>query len=88
MTTINFKQFPIPKDITHSEWVEMDLRETFANLIYMNMGGIRAHDLAFNIFHSEGSITYDDADVEIIKHVTEFYGMPRLIDGLQKLIAD
>ena len=88
MKTINFKEFPIPRDIAHSEWQNIDAREAVANIIYSNIGGIRAHDLAFKIYRSEGDVTYDDNDIAIIKQVIEVYGMPRLIDGITKILEE
>ena len=47
---INFKQFPIYTDITHETREAVDVKNSLANTIYMNVPGIAAHVLAEKIY--------------------------------------
>lgn len=65
--TINFQRFKSYEDITQTTTREIDIRKEFADLMYKNMNGIEAHDLALRIYRSEGDMEVSDRDVEIIK---------------------
>lgn len=65
--TINFQRFKSFEDITQTTTREIDIRKEFADLMYKNMNGIEAHDLALRIYRSEGDMEVSDRDVEIIK---------------------
>ena len=64
---INFKQFPVYTDITHETREAVDVKNSLANTIYMNVPGIAAHVLAEKIFKSEGEMDLSIEDIELIK---------------------
>lgn len=54
-------------DISQTSTIEVDFRKDFADLMYKNVNGIEAHDLALRIYRSEGSMELSDGDIAIIK---------------------
>lgn len=65
--TINFQRFKSYEDITQTTTREIDIRKEFADLMYKNMNGIEAHDLALRIYRSEGDMEVSENDVNLIK---------------------
>ncbi len=82
MRTINFKDFTLPLCISHAKVRIIDAREAFADLVYMNINGIAAHDLAFKIYRSDGPTAFSDNEVAIIRKVAESCATPAFLDGL------
>lgn len=62
----------------------MDVRETFADMIYNNVNGIKAHALALKIYESEGEVDYTDDEVKLVRVVAERLCVPGFIDGLNE----
>lgn len=62
----------------------MDVRETFADMIYNNVNGIKAHALALKIYESEGEADYADDEVKLVRTVAERLCVPGFIDGLNE----
>ena len=62
----------------------MDVRETFADMIYNNVNGIKAHALALKIYGSEGEADYTDDEVKLVRVVAERLCVPGFIDGLNE----
>ena len=83
MKRINFQKFEMPLGISHDRVQVGDARESVANLIYLNVCGIKAHALALKIYQSEGETEYSDEEVYIIVEVTNHHGTPAFIDGLR-----
>ena len=54
MTKLDFQHFKVYASISHKASQTMDVRESFADMIYNNVNGIRAHALALKIYKSEG----------------------------------
>lgn len=86
MKRLNFQQIEVPLDITGKRKQTGDARESFANSIYVNMSGIKAHALALKIYRSEGATEYDEGEVALIKEAANRFGLPPFIDGLQAQI--
>lgn len=80
---LNFKHFSIPSGIKAAECITGDARESFANIIYQKMNGIRAHALSFKIYGSDGAIDYSESEIQLIIEVAENYCTPAFIDGLR-----
>lgn len=80
---IDFEHFSIPVGIGGGRWVTGDARERFADVIYNNMNGVRAHTLAMKIYKSSGCMEYSPAEICIIKNVAEHLCTPAFIDGLR-----
>jgi hypothetical protein len=62
----------------------MDVREPFADMIYNNVNGIKAHALALKIYESEGEADYTDDEVKLVRIVAERLCVPGFIDGLNE----
>jgi hypothetical protein len=62
----------------------MDVRESFADMIYNNVNGIKAHALALKIYESEGEADYTDDEVKLVRIVAERLCVPGFIDGLNE----
>ena len=82
MAKINFQQFRIPTGIDKSHYQTGDARESVANMLYLNVNGIRAHALALKIYRSEGCTDFSDEEVKTLKEVANAYATPAFIDGL------
>lgn len=81
---INFQHFKIYTSVSHKTNQTVDFREMFADTIYKNVGGIRAHALAMKIYQSENEMDYSSDEVRLIKKVAEQLCLPGFIDGLNE----
>lgn len=81
---LNFQQFSIPTGISRKNRQVGDARESFADMIYMNVNGIKAHALAMKIYKSEGDTEYSPEEVKMIRSVAEQLCVPGFIDGLNE----
>lgn len=86
MAKINFKEFPVHMGIAGQEKCVGDARETFANIIYTRMNGIRAHALAMKIYRSEGIEEYSKQEISCMVNAANEYCTPAFIDGLMEQI--
>ena len=86
MTRLNFESMSIPMGVRGKERKTGDARESFADVIYNTVSGIKAHRLAFKIYESEGMTDYSDEEVSLIKATAEKYCTPNFIDGLREQI--
>lgn len=82
MVKLNFQRFSVPIGIDKKNRQIGDARESFANLIYLNVNGIRAHTLAMKIYQSDGETEYSPDEIRLIKEVAERMCTPNFIDGL------
>lgn len=83
MKKIDFKNFEMPLGISINRTQVGDVRESVANLVYLNVCGIKAHALALKIYQSDGKTEYNDEEVRTIMDVANLYGTPAFIDGLR-----
>lgn len=83
MAKLNFKEFRMPLDIAHTHSQTGDARESTANMLYLNVNGIRAHALALKIYQSTGEEDYSQEEVDTIVRIAETYALPAFIDGLR-----
>lgn len=88
MATINFQEFSVPVRIGSDMRRTGDARESVADLIYQNVGGIKAHSLALKIYRSEGATEYGEDEVRIIQGVFDRYALPSFIDGLREQLNE
>ena len=79
---INFKNFEIPTGISQKNKISGDVRENFADLLYLNVNGIKSHALALKIYNSDGETEFSDEEIKTIKSVAEQMCSPSFIDGL------
>jgi hypothetical protein len=70
MATIDFKKFVIFTNISHTECMEMDASEQFANVVYMRGTGVRAHALAFDIY--KGKTEWNEDEIDMMCRFAEF----------------
>ena len=84
MAKINFQQFRIPAGIDRSRYQTGDARESVANMLYLNVNGIRAHALALKIYRSEGETDFTEEEVRPLREVADTYATPAFIDGLNE----
>lgn len=75
----------MPVGINRSRYQTGDARESLANMLYLNVNGIRAHALALKIYRSEGDTDYTDEEVKTIFEVANIYATPAFIDGLREI---
>ena len=85
MAKLNFENFTVPIGISGKNKRTGDARESFADMIYMNINGIRAHALAMKIYRSEGETEYSDDEVRLIKDVAY---KPNFIEGLRAKLEE
>lgn len=88
MVKLNFRQFTVPTGINGKNTHTGDASEDFADIIYLNVNGIRAHALAMKIYKSEGAEDYTDEETKLITSVAERYCTPAFIDGLRAQIRE
>lgn len=84
MKKINFQHFNIYTTVSRKVAQAVDVREAFADMIYKNVNGIRAHALAMKIFKSDGETEYSKEEVQMIRSVAEQLCVPGFIDGLNE----
>lgn len=70
---INFKSFPIYTDISHETRESVDVKNSLANTLYMNVPGIAAHVLAEKIYKAEGEMDLTLEEVSLIKSCHQFF---------------
>ena len=84
MKRIDFEHFNVYTSVSRKVARPMDVRETFADMIYNNVNGIKAHALALKIYESEGEADYTDDEVKLVRVVAERLCVPGFIDGLNE----
>lgn len=85
---IDFEHFRLPMGVSGAQMREGDVRESFANVIYMSATGVKAHHLAFKIYESKGLTDYSKDEVAQMVVLAERHCTPSFIDGLKKQIND
>lgn len=88
MKKIDFKHFKIYTTVSRKAAQTVDARETFADLIYKNVNGIKAHALALKIYENKGAVEYTDEEVQLVRTVAEQLCVPGFIDGLNEQIGN
>lgn len=88
MAKLNFKEFTVPTGIGGRSSRTGDARESLADLIYLNVNGIRAHALAMKIYRSQGAEEYDRSEVSLITRIANEYCTPAFIDGLRAQLEE
>lgn len=81
---IDFQHFNVYMAVNRKSAQTMDVRESFADMIYNNVNGIKAHALALKIYESEGEADYTDDEVKLVRIVAERLCVPGFIDGLNE----
>lgn len=82
MKQIDFKNFRQYDDISHETTTTIDIRHGFADLLYKNVNGIAAHNLAFRIYRTEEPVTLNEEEEKIVLQLAE-NGLPIFMDSLK-----
>lgn len=86
MPKINFQHFKMFQDIAHEQVAETDARKELADLLYKNVNGVAALDLAMRIFKSEGEMELSEDDMNILRPFVENGFTPAFIDSFNSNI--
>ena len=87
MKTVDLKELEIFTDISKRQQVRCDVRRDIANLIYCEMHGIEALNLALAIYKSDGKVEITDDELRILISAVERFGTAALIDALASQVA-
>ncbi len=82
---IDFTKIAIPMDIAKTNYLLADIREEFANAIYVRGAGVACHALALKIYNSKGEEDYNDKEIGIIKQFAQMC-TPAVMDGINDII--
>ena len=85
MKKINFKELNIKLQLNNDKTVTLDIRESFANIMYQKLCGIAALNLAQKIFNSDGEVEYNDNEVALIYECANNFCIPAVISALNSL---
>lgn len=83
---INFEKIELFTDIAKKNSLMFDAREQFADLIYKNATGIKAHALSLKIYHSQGDTEYSDEECMLIRQYSESLCTPGFIDAINAVL--
>jgi len=87
MKTIDFRHFKMFTDIAQENVIEQDLHKDFADLLYKNVNGIVAHDLALRIYRSEKPVELSDDEIALLREFIK-NGTPIFIDSFENNIKE
>lgn len=82
MKQIDFKNFRLYDDISQKKTTTIDIRHEFADLMYRNLNGIVAHDLALRIYRTEEPIQLNEEEEKTVVCLAE-KGRPIFLDSLR-----
>jgi hypothetical protein len=83
MKTINFREFNLYEGIARRSKKTVDVSESFADIIYRRMAGIRAAELAMRIYR-DGEVSVDAEDEQLIIEAAQKFCTPAFIDGVSE----
>ena len=88
MKKIDFRHFKMFTDIDQQGTREMDLHRDFSDVLYKNINGIQAHDIALKIYRSEEAVELSDEDVALLMPFVEKCFTPIFIDSFRANLKD
>ena len=86
MKKIDFQHFKLSVGIADNNTLMVDVREELANLIYNNVSGIAALEVARKIYKSEGVTEFDEREMDVITKTIEGLRKASFIDSFRKAI--
>ena len=86
MKKIDFQHFKLSVGIATNDTVMVDVREELANLIYNNVSGIAALEVARKIYKSEGETEYDEREIKTLTEVVDNICFAAIVDAYHKII--
>ena len=85
MKKINFSSLSVRTGIGSGQTTQLNIKESFANMLYTQVSGIAALVLAQKIYKSEGEEEYDDNEYELIMRVANSMCVPAVIEALSSI---
>lgn len=82
MKKINFSSLSVRTGIGSEQTTQLNIKESFANMLYTQVSGIAALVLAQKIYKSEGEEEYDDNEYDLIMRVANTMCTPAIIEAL------
>ncbi len=86
MARINFKELPVYTGISRKKTVTGDARESFADVLYTRMNGVRAKNLALRIFNSEGEMALEAEDERLVRFAAANLCIPSVGDAIIEML--
>ncbi len=86
MARINFKELPVYTGISRNKTVTGDARESFADVLYTRMNGVRVKNLALRIFNSEGEMSLDAEDERLVRLAAANLCVPSVGDAIIEVL--
>lgn len=84
---INFDRVEVFTGIAKKQCVVENLREQFADLVYMTGRGVAAHALALKIFGGDAETEYSDEECAMIRQFAENC-TPSVIDAINGMLSN
>ena len=85
MKKINFSSLSVRTGIGSEQTTQLNIKESFANMLYTQVSGIAALILAQKIYKSEGEEEYDDNEYDLIMRVANSMCVPAVIEALSSI---
>ena len=85
MKKINFGSLSVRTGIGADTITHLNIKESFANMLYTQVNGIAALTLAQKIYKSEGEEEYDDNEYDLIMRVANAMSTPAIIEALSSV---
>lgn len=85
MKKINFGSLSVRTGIGSDTTTHLNIKESFANMLYTQVNGIAALTLAQKIYKSEGEEEYDDNEYDLIIKVANSMCVPAIIEALTSI---
>ena len=85
MKKINFSSLSVRTGIGSDTTTHLNIKESFANMLYTQVSGIAALTLAQKIYKSEGDEEYDDNEYDLIMRVANTMCIPAIIEALSSI---
>lgn len=85
MKKINFSSLSVRTVIGSDQTTRLNIKESFANMLYTQVSGIAALVLAQKIYKSEGEEEYDDNEYDLIMRVANSMCVPAVIEALSSI---
>ena len=87
MARVNFKKFPLFKDIAHKQLLVRDVKDEMCGLIYAHGVGIAYRDLAQKIYNAEEDVVLDEEESKLLLEFARSMFTPNMIDSLEQVLA-
>ena len=84
---IDFRKFPMYQGISKQVKIAVDVAESLANTLYINVPGIKAHVLAEKIYKAEGEEEYSIDEVDFILSARHLFS-GNFVDSLADLVKE